>query len=408
MERAASTDELTDGRPDAGPREPDPQQSDPQQSDPLGPPDAGLPDRRLAPPVPTGALEHRSYLDDAYLDDGCLDDGFLGGRRPGSVPPGRTRPSDGRAGAGKPGTGRPSWDQDTLDAIVPVAPRAGASAGVPATAGAALLGPGHPEPGPTRWRSRLALALIAVPVFVAVTLGVFALLWNSFGGAGVPRTAAPGDPAAPPRVVEPANAGEASAPLDGRAEATFDLVTDTASVRLGAADLGELLYRISTPPGANVLPRPEVRRDRVLLHLVPSGASGPGAVDIELNSRVRWDLRFSGGAAERSVDLAGARLTGVEFLGGSTRIDLTLPAPEGTLTVRMSGGANQFRVRAPAGPPTRVRLASGAGALTVDGDRRSGIARGTDLTPPGWDRAEQRFDLDLVAGVALLTVERGW
>ncbi|MFY1690505.1 hypothetical protein [Plantactinospora sp. WMMB782] len=357
--------------------------------------------------MPTGALDQRSYLDDAYLDDGYLDDGLLGGRRPGTVPPEWTRPSGGRVRAGAPGTGRPSWDQDTLDAIVPVAPRGRASAGASPTTDAAIPGPGHPESGaPSRWRSRFALSLIAVPVFVAVTIGVFALLSNSFGGAGVPRTAAPGDPAAPPRVVEPVHAGEASAPLDGRAEATFDLVTDTTSVRLGAADLGDLLYRISTPPGANVLPRPEVRTDRVLLHLVPSGTSGPGAVDIELNSRVRWELRFSGGAAERSLDLAGTRLTGVEFVGGSTRIDLTLPAPEGTLAVRMSGGANQFRVRAPAGPPVRVRLASGAGAVTVDGDRRSGIARGTDLTPPGWERADKRFDLDLIAGVALLTVER--
>ena len=263
------------------------------------------------------------------------------------------------------------------------------------------------DAGPVRWRPGLGMVMIAVPVFVAVTLGVVAVLSSGPDDrVRVPRTAAPADQGEAPQFVDPANAREATAPLQGLDEATFDLISDTTAVRLEVADLGERLYRISTPPGANVLPRPEVRRDRVLLHLVPSGDNGPGSVDIELNSRVRWDLRFTGGATERSLDLAEGRLAGVEFVGGTARIELALPAPEGTLTVRMSGGANQFLVRAPAGPPARVRLANGAAAVTLDGRRRAGIARGTVLTSSGWSRADERFDIDLVAGVATLTVER--
>lgn len=310
------------------------------------------------------------------------------------------------ASRSEPGGHRPeapdpelSWLTSELPATDPDLPAAGSDLPAADPAGA--------DAGPVRWRPGLGMIMIAVPVFVAVTLGVVAVLSTGpDDSARVPRTAAPADQGEAPQFVDPANAREATAPLQGLDEATFDLISDTTAVRLEVTDLGERLYRISTPPGANVLPRPEVRRDRVLLHLIPSGDNGPGSVDIELNSRVRWDLRFTGGATERSLDLAEGRLAGVEFVGGTARIELALPAPEGTLTVRMSGGANQFLVRAPAGPPARVRLANGAAAVTLDGRRRAGIARGTVLTSTGWSRADERFDIDLVAGVATLTVER--
>lgn len=260
---------------------------------------------------------------------------------------------------------------------------------------------------PRRRRSGFGMVMVAVPVFVAVTLGVVAVLPDDrAAGDRQARTAADADRGAPPRFVDPANTREVTAARQGRDEASFDLLTGTSAVRLTVSDLGDRLYRISTPAGASVLPRPQVETDRVLLHLVPSGENGPGSVDIELNSQVRWLLRFTGGAAEQSLDLGAARLAGVELLGGATRVELTLPPPEGTLTVRLTGGANQLLVHAPAGPPARVRLTNGAAAVTLDGDRRSGLARGTVLTSAGWDRAVERYDLDLVAGVAALTVAR--
>lgn len=272
--------------------------------------------------------------------------------------------------------------------------------------------PADPAPdavseAPRSQRSGLGMVMVALPVFVAVTLGVVAVLPDDHAaGDRQGRTAAPADRGAAPRFIDPANTREATASRDSRDEAIFDLLTGTSAVRLTVSDLGEQLYRISTPAGANVLPRPQLEPDRVLLHLVPSGENGPGSVDIELSSRVRWLLRFTGGAAERSLDLGEARLAGVELLGGATRVELTLPPPEGTLTVRMTGGASQFLVNAPAGPPARVRLTSGAAAVTLDGERRLGIARGAILTSDGWDGATERYDIDLIAGVATFTVAR--
>jgi hypothetical protein len=181
-------------------------------------------------------------------------------------------------------------------------------------------------------RPMLRLLAIAVPVFVAVTVGVVALLSDQPGGpeptARVPDV---GDQGAAPEYVVPTDPRKVSAPLDGRTEASFDLITGTSAVSVRVADLGDDLYRISTPAGSDTLPRPRIRDDRVQLQLVPSGEEGPGAVDVELNSEVRWRVRMTGGATEHLLDLAAADLSGVELLGGATRVELTLPPPDGTL-----------------------------------------------------------------------------
>jgi hypothetical protein len=257
-------------------------------------------------------------------------------------------------------------------------------------------------------RPVLRLLAIAIPVFLIVTVGVVALLSDRRGGQDpTSGTAIPGDRGEQPALVVPPDPRTATAPMDGRETSSFDLITGTNAVTLRVVDLGPELYRITTPPGGNTLPRPSVQEDRVRLQLVPSGEDGPGAVEIELNSQVRWEIRMTGGAAEQLLDLGEARLSGVELLGGTTRTELTLPEPDGTLAVRMSGGINQFVINAPEGPPVRVRAGKGAASVTLDDDRRSGVAPGAVFTQPDWENATDRYDIDMVVGVATLTVRRG-
>ncbi|MDG4829020.1 hypothetical protein O7627_06825 [Solwaraspora sp. WMMD1047] len=260
--------------------------------------------------------------------------------------------------------------------------------------------------GRTR-RPVLRLLAIAIPVFLIVTVGVVALLSDQRGGQDPTGTAILGDRGEQPAFVVPPDPRTATAPMDGREESSFDLITGTNAVTLRVVDLGPELYRITTPPGGNTLPRPSVQGDRVRLQLVPSGEDGPGSVEIELNSQVRWEIRMTGGAAEQLLDLGEARLSGVELLGGTTRTELTLPEPDGTLAVRMTGGINQFVINAPAGPPVRVRAGKGAASVTLDDDRRSGVAPGAVFTQPDWENATDRYDIDMVVGVATLTVQRG-
>lgn len=220
---------------------------------------------------------------------------------------------------------------------------------------------------------------------------------TSDGGQWAPPAAA----AAAAENVQPvAENHTATAARDGRTEAGFDLLDGAAKVSLRAADLGDDLYRISTPAGDPGVPRVEEQDGRVRLRL----GNRADAVDIALSTRVRWDLRVAGGAELSTIDLTGGRIGGVDLTGGATRINLTLPRPDGTLNVRMTGGVNLFDVRTTGGVPVRVRVGSGAAQVTLDGRRHQGVAAGSLFTPELWAEADNRIDVDAAAGMATLTV----
>jgi hypothetical protein len=198
----------------------------------------------------------------------------------------------------------------------------------------------------------------------------------------------------------------ATAPLGNRRDAVFDLVTGTTAVTVRSADLGGDLYRIVTPQGSDILPRPVLREGEVDLHLVPSGEEGPGAVDVLLTSRVTWRLRLTAGAATHVIDMSTGRLTALDLIGGASRAELTLPRPDGTVPIRVTGGVNQLLIHAPARVPTRVRIGSGASTVNLDRLARSQVTPGTVFTPDGWSQGKARYDIDAAAGISTLRLDR--
>jgi hypothetical protein len=280
-------------------------------------------------------------------------------------------------------------------------------------AGPGLPGPGTDEPtlelpiigpadaGPAapgrRW-------LIGAGVIAALLLlaggGAVALGHTNQQSAGYREPAGYRDGAAAvPSAVPVDRAHTAKAPLDGRTEAGFDLVDGVAAVSLRTADLAGDLYRISTP---SVTPRVSDENGRIRLFLDGAGSPAP-AVEIALSAKVRWNLRVGGGTELSTIDLSRARLGAIDLAGGASQINLTLPRPDGTLTVRMSGGVNQFDVHT-AGVPVRVRLGSGAGRVVLDGTSHSGVAAGALFTPERWNETVDRIDVDAIAGMSALTV----
>jgi hypothetical protein len=217
--------------------------------------------------------------------------------------------------------------------------------------------------------------------------------------ASVPGTVRPTPPVTTaPTTAQASPSSTAVGPLDGRTKAGFDVVNGAAAISLRTADLGADLYRISAPAGS---PRVTEEDGRVRLYL-DDGA--PPAVDVVLSSRIRWDLRIGGGTEMSTIDLSGARLSAVDLSGGAGRIVLTLPKPDGTLTVQLSGGVNRFDVHTAGTVPVRVRLGSGAGQVVLDGTSHNGVAAGALFTTASWDGAVDRIDLDAVAGMSAMTV----
>jgi hypothetical protein len=195
-------------------------------------------------------------------------------------------------------------------------------------------------------------------------------------------------------------------PVESPAEATVELLTGATSVTVRAADLDGRLYRVGTPDGARQIPLVSRSDTTVHVELGDSGEGGPSAVEIVLDTGTTWRVRLVAGATRHTVDLSGARVSGVEFVGGVGSIDLTLPRPSGTVEVRMTGGTGSWATHLPADVPVRVMAGSGAGAVTIDGTTRNGVAAGTTVTGDGWDAATDRFDIVATAGMSSLTVDR--
>ncbi|BFU44404.1 hypothetical protein [Krasilnikovia sp. MM14-A1004] len=255
-----------------------------------------------------------------------------------------------------------------------------------------------PRIGARRWTARIAMGAVAL----ALLGGAVAAIGRADRPVPSAGTAAPagrwsgGDPGEA--------RSSATAPLDGRTTAGLDLVDAATTVRLRTADLGGDLYRVSTPPGAGVLPRVTDDGGRVRLALDRAAGGGPAELDVALSARVRWDLRVAGGTSLSVLDLRQGRLGTVDLAGGASQVDLTLPRPDGTLTVRMTGGVSRFDVHTAARVPMRVRVGAGAGQVQLAGQAHTGVAAGALFTVDGYEAAVDRIDVDAVAGVSALTV----
>ncbi|MEV6599781.1 hypothetical protein AB0M36_23445 [Actinoplanes sp. NPDC051346] len=284
----------------------------------------------------------------------------------------------------------------------------------PDDVGTALVGrPRDRAPG----RRRLVGAGLATAALLLIGVSVTLLARDTDAPGGVggrrgPVAAAPADsgapapaqPDEPPVADRPAPGRSTTAPLDGRTAAGFEVVDGATAVTLRTTDLGDRLYTVSTPPDSAVVPRAAEQDGRVRLFLDRAGGHRPATVDIALTSRVRWDLRVAGGASLNTIDLSDGGVSGVDLTGGASRINLILPRPDGTLSVRMTGGVSLFDVRTADRVPVRVRVGGGADQVVLNGHSHSRVAAGSLFTPASWARAADRIDVDAAAGMSALTL----
>jgi hypothetical protein len=194
--------------------------------------------------------------------------------------------------------------------------------------------------------------------------------------------------------------------LTDRREARLEVVGGVTAIVVRATTLNGQLFRAWTPDGSRVAPVAAIVDDTVRMSVRGADGTGPAELRIELAADVTWRIQLDGGAVEQSIDLGAGRLSSLDFGAGSTRIDAVLPRPRGTVPIRMTGGASTFDVHLPAGIPARVQFVGGAGQATIDDIPRNGIAGGTTLATQDWEASTDRYDLDLVAGVSALGLDR--
>jgi hypothetical protein len=193
-----------------------------------------------------------------------------------------------------------------------------------------------------------------------------------------------------------------SAPLDGRKAASFELVAATTKVNVKTQDLGDRLYRITSAD--DTLPIAVLSDDRVQLHLTADDTNADGQVEVLLSTKVRWALRFVGGADQQVVDLTSGKVSGLQVLGGSRRLQLALPKPAGTVPISVTGSIEDFSITSPKDSPVRVQVESGAKTVAAGNRTLRDVKPGSTLTPKGWN-VPNRYDVDAAARVTLLSVD---
>jgi hypothetical protein len=193
-----------------------------------------------------------------------------------------------------------------------------------------------------------------------------------------------------------------TAPLDGRTAASFELVAATTKVNVKTQDLGDDLYKITSAD--DTLPTAVVSDDRVQLHLTADGVNADGQIEVVLSTKVKWALRFVGGAEQQVVDLTAGKVSGLEVLGASRRLQLALPKPAGTVPISVTGAVEDFSITSPKDSPVRVKVDSGAKTVAAGDRTLQNVEAGSTLTPKDWN-VPNRYDVDAAARVTLLSVD---
>jgi hypothetical protein len=184
------------------------------------------------------------------------------------------------------------------------------------------------------------------------------------------------------------------------------IATGVTTLRVESTNMGPNLFIATSPVGGAARPVAVTDPHHVRLEAVSTGLAGVSELDVQLSSSVPWHVTVDGGTTDEAFDFSHGGVSSLDIVGGTSHLDVRLPTPSGTVTVRETGGASAAEVHAAANVPAQVRFAGGAGSSTIDGVARSGIAGGTLVSPAGWGSATNKYDIELDGGVSSFVLDR--
>lgn len=112
------------------------------------------------------------------------------------------------------------------------------------------------------------------------------------------------------------------------------------------------------------------------------------AWELKINNEIPVELNIDTGVGRSVIDLRGLLLTGLELNLGVGQMEVFMPA-EGDFTGRIEGGVGELIIRIPASTAIRVRVNTGLGGVSVQGDfNRSGDTYTSNSFDPDADYIE--------------------
>ncbi|MCY1144658.1 hypothetical protein OWR29_42230 [Actinoplanes sp. Pm04-4] len=274
-------------------------------------------------------------------------------------------------------------------------------ASVPEAADRRQAGPpsrGAAIPEPPRQSRAVTVGIVLMSLFVLIAGGIVGVVYFTGNDDDLDSVLQLGAGESGKRTV--------SAPLDNRSRASFEMLAATNRVNVTIGELGDDLFRISTPEDAGFLPSPVLRNDDLKLQVTKDGDGTGGVIDVVLAAKVRWAVRLSGYAEEQMIDLSGGQVSGVEMVGGMRSAQLTLARPDGTVPIKVNGAVEKLVVKSPAGSPVRVKVGGGAKSVRAGNRTIKDVPPGSTLTPKNW-AVPNRYDVGAGAPISALTVENG-
>jgi cell wall-active antibiotic response 4TMS protein YvqF len=202
---------------------------------------------------------------------------------------------------------------------------------------------------------------------------------------------------------------DSSERLGGLSTATLDVNYGAATIDVSAAGLGDSLYQaqVDYPAGENP-PIISLDRETGTLQIHESSTFSPfhlfgGSrrhLRITLTDQIPWSIQIGGGAESLRLDLRHALLSKLEISGGANQLDAQLPSPKGTVSISVSGGANNVTLAAPARSQWRVAVSGGVSAVTINGSSSGNLGGDFQQQSPEYNSATDRFDIEISGGAS--------
>ena len=241
-----------------------------------------------------------------------------------------------------------------------------------------------------------------LPQRVAAAAGVIAVLLAVGGGLAY---AAFG-----PRVNLGRQSADVSQPAQGLETATLRLEVGAATVDVQGGATGGDLFRAHLEYTGR---QPRVTLDRaagtVRIQENDTTVGWPLnrrlRIGVTLSDEVRWAVVVDAGASRETYDLSQVTLTRFQENGGASRIDVTLPSPQGTVPIRVEGGAVTLSLHRPAGAQARIRVSGGASTILADGTRRSNLGGDLSWQTDGYEGSSDRFDVQVNGGASTVRMD---
>jgi hypothetical protein len=197
------------------------------------------------------------------------------------------------------------------------------------------------------------------------------------------------------------NGNEFSAPLGAEPAATLQFLDGVSHVRIRSdRDMAELFRarfegKVPLVEAADANITVSYRRG-------PGGRGGwrHARGEVVLNAMVPWSIKVRGGVSNLEADLTGISLAALEIGGGVSGLDASLPSPAGEVGVRIGGGVSHLKLHRAIDAAASVHVGGGASQIRFDDLRMGAVGGGIDWRTPGYDDADDRYDIRIGGGVS--------